>query len=94
MTNTDSDTNTPRELELLTCSAGDYAVSQGRKLEVYELMGIHTHNRMTSDGNDQECMIKRAKAKGCEVVVDLRSMYAGSWGYIFGTGLRLRKNDP
>ena len=90
MTNTDSDKPKVKDLELLTCSASDYAKNQGRELTAYEFVGINTNHRMSNEGNDTQCIAKRAKVRGCEVIVDLHSMMEGSWGYLAGTGLVLK----
>ena len=102
MTNTDSDKLAVKDLELLICSASDYAKNQGRELTAYEFVGINVLGDAYSD--TLRYMKSQAQEKNCEVIVDMKYVAVIGWGtqsryqdtrhQISGTGLRLKKNDP
>jgi hypothetical protein len=78
------------EIEILTCSAADYAVMMGRNLRVYTPMWIDSK----SSSDDKKALRERAREKGCVAVVDIRPVRYGNSGYYFiGTGLKIKTED-
>jgi hypothetical protein len=87
-------------ISLLTCSASDYAASQGRKLTDYELRGFSATERSQFMA---ESRLRDLAGMGCEVVVDVRhNATPGRSGTFWddgkspeytvaGTGLRLKR---
>ena len=55
-------------IELLTCSAGDYAKNQGRKLQDYEMRGVSAER---SNRREAEVALRR-EAIQYSVVVDVK----------------------
>lgn len=102
MGNPDSDIKLPRELELLTCSAGDYAASQERSLTAYELIKVDSNTNWNPTSNLVEIydrLRQSAFEKKCEVVTDIRQVSLEPLGYeirhyFIGTGLKLKDNPP
>lgn len=98
MANTDSDK--PKNLELLTCSVEIYLASQGREANLYEFIGVNVKDTDYTQAYAE--FKKKAQRRNCEVVVDVKSTFIPGWGATYsspsfcleGTGLILRKNDP
>jgi hypothetical protein len=94
--------NAVSDIELLTCSARDYAENQRRNLSSYRLIGVSTEmDRPEGKASNEwyynkpdEALKNIARKRGCVVVVDLRQTFDTSFNKprYAGTGMIL-END-
>lgn len=86
---------TPKEakdLQLLTCSAEEYAKNQGRALSVYTFRGP-AWSSAKEDLNSAETTLKKfAHNLNCEVLVNVRYDFSRGM-FVSGMGLILKKED-
>jgi hypothetical protein len=85
------------QIEVLTCSAADYAKNQNRGLTSYRLIGLNS-GELASLEKAYNTLRMLAIKFGCSAIVDVReSMYVRTNGAeiirVIGTGLILGKQD-
>ena len=100
-TNTDSDqeTQAPKTLEVLSCTAEFYIATQGRNITAYNVKHLKItysdYLRQSERLNPVKELKEKARGLGCEVVTDVRQLDTICGSYcILGTGLILKTEAP